>query len=435
YYRDYLVYFDAHIATHTALSTFQTHFSRLLPGCIGSSLHPLVHLALGLDFGHSYVISEALAYACIAYSSIGEMVDAQSGTKLAGTGEVDPREILEMVKVDKRFDGGFDGAFGAKLKMLAKSRGALVKVYMDEWNVDAKYPRFSNQLIPHFTLPPSSAATTSDAIAEKLHSLAHLTTLLLTATSTHTTVPSIPTTSPLSTSPNVPHFLGISPPGSPRSTTSLLSPPKLDIHLAALFSSLYAVNTILPLLPAHADKVRLLKLQWLATLCIYIVQGRPTIREDMLPEGVDIANEYANWEKCIKTVVEGNDPHAPVILRGLVKAEGKYGRRDADGIYLRAASVLADFVDREGDWDHKGARRLLSCICFIDPSFSYIPCHCTEPLCHPPPRWDWGSCTIHSPIHNRLSIRDCRVVQLVLVSQKVNLPPVPVRHSSSTLNL
>lgn len=136
YYREYLNYFDAHIAKNSLSTTFQTHFPRLLPGCIGSSLHPLIHLGLGLDLAHTHLVSEGLAYACIAYSPIGELIDTQNGANAA---DVDPREILEMVRVDKRFDGVFDGAFGAKLKVLAKSRGALLKVYMDELNIEGMY--------------------------------------------------------------------------------------------------------------------------------------------------------------------------------------------------------------------------------------------------------------------------------------------------------
>lgn len=195
---------------------------------------------------------------------------------------------------------------------------------------------------------------------EKLHSLTTLSTLLLTTASTHTTTPSTPAPSPHSTSPTMAYFPSSTPPMSPRAL-SFLSRPKLDIHLASIFSSLQAVYSILPHLPSNQDRVRLLKLQWLATLCIYVVQGRPTIRDDLLPSESSllsprdsIDSEYSTWERCTKTILDGSDTRAPTLLRGLLKSEERYGAHEDESLYLRAAGVLAEFVGGEGGWDHKG---------------------------------------------------------------------------------
>ncbi|ORX92632.1 hypothetical protein K493DRAFT_316472 [Basidiobolus meristosporus CBS 931.73] len=130
YYTDYVKFFDGRVHAFGLVETVRKYGSVLIPGLLGNSLHPLVHLGFGVEFEHPSVTSEGLAYAAMTYLSYGEIVDEASAPSM---GNLACQQILEMIRTDKRFDGPFEGQFQAKVKILVRSKADLLRSYVDAW--------------------------------------------------------------------------------------------------------------------------------------------------------------------------------------------------------------------------------------------------------------------------------------------------------------
>ncbi|KAK9761399.1 hypothetical protein K7432_013735 [Basidiobolus ranarum] len=212
YYTDYVKFFDERIRTSGLLETFQKYGSILIPGLLGNSLHPLVHLGFGIEFEHPSVTSEGLAYAAMSYLSYGELVDDSSAQSIRS---LECRQILEMIRTDKRFDGPFEGQFQTKVKILVKSRGDLLKSYVDAW---VAYGEAINA-------------------EQKLRELTRAVSQIY---------------------------------------ASECQKGRPNIFLGHILTSAYSVNSLIPHL-SPIDRTRLFRVYWLAVISHFIIQGRPQI--------------------------------------------------------------------------------------------------------------------------------------------------------------
>ncbi|RUS12955.1 LOW QUALITY PROTEIN: hypothetical protein BC938DRAFT_478258 [Jimgerdemannia flammicorona] len=130
----------------------------LLPYSIGNAVHPLIHLGFGIELQRPLIVSEALAYTCIKYSPYGDLVEPEVTTG----GDLSPFEIFEAIRLDPAFD-----TFPTDLRSkLSDEQVALVKTYLDKWNV----------------------GDNTKSLDDHLYSLAHA-ILLLYITTTTTTSP------------------------------------------------------------------------------------------------------------------------------------------------------------------------------------------------------------------------------------------------------
>ncbi|ORY00471.1 hypothetical protein K493DRAFT_335313 [Basidiobolus meristosporus CBS 931.73] len=262
YYTDYVKFFDQRIRLFGLLETFQKYGSILIPGLLGNSLHPLVHLGFGVEFEHPSVTSEGLAYAAMTYLSYGELIDEASTPFNQNLG---CRQILEMIRTDKRFDGPFEGQFQAKVKILVKSRADLLKSYVDAW-----------------------VSRGQDInIEEKLRELTRTVTQIY---------------------------------------ASECLKGKSNIFLGHILTSSNAVKSLMPHL-STVDRTRLFRVYWLAVISHYIIQGRPHIHILQHTE-ISGAEQTAPWPVIIHEVLTNQDDKVPNLVRTLMWAEQENGFED-----------------------------------------------------------------------------------------------------------
>ncbi|KAK9765696.1 hypothetical protein K7432_005767 [Basidiobolus ranarum] len=291
YYTDYVKFFDECISTFGLLETFQRYGSILISGLLGNSLHPLIHLGFGIEFEHPSVTSEGLAYAAMSYLSHGEIIDEPSSPSKDNQ---DCKQILEMVRTDKRFDGPFEGLFQNKVKILVKSRGDLLKRYVDAW------------VICGVDINP----------VEKLHELTRIVTQMYASECRKN-------------QPNV--FLG---------------------HI---LTSSRAINSLIPHL-SSVDQTRLLRVYWLAVISLYIIQGRPHIQSHESDE-MEVERLKA-WPSIIHQVLLSQDEKVPNLVRTLmwVETETKFNHGLYRNTAEMTVSMIKEYqwgVDGIGWWTVK----------------------------------------------------------------------------------
>ncbi|KAL1921734.1 uncharacterized protein VTP21DRAFT_10376 [Calcarisporiella thermophila] len=318
YYREYLAFFDSCIDRMGIFPAFQHYFPILLPGCLGAAMHPLCHIAYGLEFKDALIVAEGLAYASIAYFSFGDMIEHGGNTKRGLC-----RDVLEMVRADKRFDGTFDGTFQGKWKVLLRSRESLLKIYLN-----------------HYGVQEEESAETITAI---LHDLTKMATYLLAATLPG---PDTPSSSPPFT---------ITQPSTFFTSETTKTTRHLDFFLAHAFLGIEAIHSVLPHLQVH-DQTRLLRVYFVALLATYIVQGRPAFHPELLlanaSENCSTPGRDDDWTRIVNEAIESEDIHVPLLVRALLKARFKYPSESE--VYLRGALRMLEFIKTERDWEVEG---------------------------------------------------------------------------------
>ncbi|KAG0164904.1 hypothetical protein DFQ28_003536 [Apophysomyces sp. BC1034] len=279
-YGDYLVFFDQEIQQNGIQATVDRYFYRWqLYTSIGSQLQPLVHLAFGLEQQLPEIVSQGLAYLACSYLDVSELLlGPPKGHSTNTTSQI----LFDLINADQRFDGRMDGSntFCSAAKLLLKSKPDLLRTYMAEW------------------VPPDEDDPLTDLI-QTARRLIHV-------SARHTRDGQI----------HLDWFLGG----------------------GQLLASALAIRTLAT--PDSRDT--LLRLQYLATICTYVIQGRPK------PEpNSTLGNQQLSMAGCIQAVVASGDPKAILIIQSLVKLP-------LTSASLDTANFIVAFLEKGGIWVKPG---------------------------------------------------------------------------------
>ncbi|KAI9316322.1 hypothetical protein BX666DRAFT_226829 [Dichotomocladium elegans] len=296
YYGDFLVFFDQEIESLGLETLLERYlYSSALLGSVGSQLQPFVHLAFGLEQGLPQVVTQGLAYLACTFLDASELIengaihDATINSSATSTSKKEDEQILfDLIGADQRFGGKIDGGntFHSSVKVLLQSKGDLLKTYM------AEQPRCAH-------------------LKERLNELMILAAKLTTCC--HYAI----------------HDNG---------------EQHLDWFLGGgqLLASALAFQTLIDHAPSTAiDLWPLANLQFLSTLCTYIVQGRPLHRLDTS------RLHLSSWSECTATIVESSDIKAILAFQALRKAYTQHPEAD---VYLETANALKNFALKNGIW-------------------------------------------------------------------------------------
>jgi hypothetical protein len=296
FYKDYLLFFDNELSRLGLEKTLETYFYSIQTS-IGSQLQPIVHLAFGIENGLSQVITQALAYYVTSFIDASSLLDLDTNDNNNNASSPMPtaadRLIFDMIGADQRFDGKIEGnnTFHSAVKLLLKSKSDLLQTYMMEWS---KLP-----------LTPSQ----------------RLDALLLTAAKL----------------------------GKYASREDGTHHTDLDWFLAGgqLIESVLAIKKLIR--PEHLE--HWCHLQFLSTLCTFIVQGRPITTAAAASYAHTTTMTPLTWEKCIALILESSDPKAILAIVSLLKAHRVNPLLEP--LYLENATILAQFV-QDGTWVKAG---------------------------------------------------------------------------------
>ncbi|KAF8449763.1 hypothetical protein BGX38DRAFT_1185987, partial [Terfezia claveryi] len=122
-------------------------------------------------------------------------------------------------------------------------------------------------------------------------------------------------------------------------TTHKIDNPQFDFFLCHALTALYAVRTILPILPAK-HHTRLIRSQWLWMLYVYLTQMRPSLKPELISsKKVDISR---GWEYVNKRALERGlklETHYIKALRAMRELSKLYPQDEQ--LYLLAATKFA----------------------------------------------------------------------------------------------
>jgi hypothetical protein len=99
-----------------------------------------------------------------------------------------------------------------------------------------------------------------------------------------------------------------------------------------------------------ADRVRLLRVEWLFLVLAYIVQGRPS-----LGHADDILQPYQQdypWQRIIAEAIATSDQHAPKLVYSMKCAEKTFGEQN--GRWRLAAALTTNAIKTRHDWEFTG---------------------------------------------------------------------------------
>lgn len=298
YYGNYLGFFDQQLEIHGLEGVVEQYlYNSVLLYSVGSQLQPLVHLAFGIEQRLPLVVTQGLAYLASTFLDVSEFTsihnDDNNNDDTNATFWNDEQLLFDLVGADYRFGGKIDGSntFHSAVKVLLKSKSDLLKTYIFEWIKRNKH----------------------QTLQQRLDELVAMSVRLITYSSHQQHVGSI----------------------------------ELDWFLGGgqLLSSALAIQTLINHAPSHVHiMMPLVNLQFLATLCTYIVQGRP---RDMSVSAAVSSSTSFTWEQCVAIIVESADPKAILTLQALKKAQDQH---PADThLYLQTANFLAHFA-QNGTW-------------------------------------------------------------------------------------
>ncbi|KAI9246055.1 hypothetical protein BDA99DRAFT_543403 [Phascolomyces articulosus] len=283
YYRTYLSFFQQKIEEFGIDQAIQSYFfDGPLSKSIGSQLQPVVHMVFGIEYDMPDVVTQGLAYLATTFVNVEPLINQVVSSEYQypmNTTYIEYENLLfDMVAADPRFDGRMDGTntFHSALKVLIKSQHTLLKTYMNMMTV---------------------TPTQQDLVT--------LATRLIPCTKQ---------------AHRLDWFLG---------GGQLLASALAIQYLGQRYNNINDEN--------HK---KLARLQFLVTLCTYIVQGRPSPsphHHSLIPQ--------EDWTSCASTIIASGDPKSILIMQSLVKAHRLYG--DDEG-YLDIANFIADFVNAEG---------------------------------------------------------------------------------------
>ena len=246
-------------------------------------------MTFGIEYDMPDVVTQGLAYLATTFVNVESLLgDSDTTHENSTTSMMEHENILfDMVAADPRFAGRMDGTntFHSALKVLIKSQHSLLKTYMN-------------------MLPSSSserALQKSVVLAAKL----------------------IPCTEQ---SHRLDWFLG----GGQLLASALA--------IQYLFERYNKINS-------NNDFQKLVRLQFLTTLCTYIVQGRPprspTTHDNLL-------QQQGCWNTCAATIMESGDSKSVLIMQSLVKARRLSEDNEEEESYLNIANFITGFVQAEG---------------------------------------------------------------------------------------
>ncbi|KAI7882222.1 hypothetical protein K492DRAFT_176423 [Lichtheimia hyalospora FSU 10163] len=296
YYGNYLDFFDQQLEIHGLDGVVEQYlYNSVLLYSVGSQLQPLVHLAFGIEQRLPLVVTQGLAYLASTFLDVSELttIHNDNNDDTNATFWNDEQLLFDLVGADRRFGGKIDGSntFHSAVKVLLKSKSDLLKTYIFEWTKRNRH----------------------QTLKQRLDELVAMSVRLITYSSHQQHVGSI----------------------------------ELDWFLGGgqLLSSALAIQTLINHAPSHVDiMMPLVNLQFLATLCTYIVQGRP---RDMGASAAVSSSTSFTWEQCVATIVESADPKAILTLQALKKAQDQHPTDTH--LYLQTVNFLAHFA-QNGTW-------------------------------------------------------------------------------------
>lgn len=120
---------------------YSTEFS------IGSQLQPLVQLAFGIENDLPEIVSQALAYYAASYLDVSNILDYCQEQNQSYTQPFDyelvNKLLFGLVRVDQRFGGKIEGQHNtlqSSIKLLLKSQSGLLTTYMRMWSMYSSSP-------------------------------------------------------------------------------------------------------------------------------------------------------------------------------------------------------------------------------------------------------------------------------------------------------
>ncbi|KAI9256465.1 hypothetical protein BDA99DRAFT_516452 [Phascolomyces articulosus] len=320
YYGDYLAFFDDQLEQLGMDKLLEQYFySSILQHSMGSQLQPLVHLAFGIEQRLPLVVTQGLAYLASTFldaSDLCELSSQEQQQQRPVTTTTHDELLFDLVGADQRFGGKIDGSntFHSSVKVLLKSKGDLLKTYMAVWhNITSSSQQQQQQQ------QQQQSSSSSSSLVDQLVIMA---TRLITH-SNHINQGQI----------------------------------ELDWFLGGgqLLSSALAIQTLIDHCPPTLTvESSLVNLQFLATLCTYIVQGRPP-RAHYANSPIEHSTSSSiptsltlrlDWSDCVDAIVKSGDPKAILTMHSLKRASHCF---DDDYLYLHTANFLVDFV-QDGIW-------------------------------------------------------------------------------------
>ncbi|KAI9495607.1 hypothetical protein BDB00DRAFT_927243 [Zychaea mexicana] len=308
YYRPYLTFFQRKIEEYGMDQVVQQYFfDSPLSSSIGSQLQPIVHMAFGLEYDMPDVVTQGLAYLATTFVDVASLLNVddeeeeedhssnerQRRLSTTTTTTMDHESLLfDMIAADPRFGGRMDGT--------NTFHSALKVLIKSQQSLLGMYMR-------------------QNATQVRLQDLVTLAARLIPCTK---------------------------------------QAHRLDWFLGGgqLLASALAIQYLMERFEKQYNNKKLVRLQFLATLCTFIVQGRPTRPPTSHYDARYVHSEQQqqqqlSWDSCGSTVVASGDPKSVLILQSLVKARRLYGNGEEEGCYLDIANFIAGFVQRaDGAW-------------------------------------------------------------------------------------
>lgn len=264
----------------------------------GSQMQPMIHLAFGIEQGLPRLVTQGLAYLATTYldiMSFEEEEEEQTTTTATAICTGVDQLLFDLVSADQRFDGKIDGgnSFHSAVKVLLKAKSDLLKPYLAEW----------------------TSLTRHNTASERIEQLVMIAIQLITRSSSSSS--------------------------SSQTDDNNNSQIALDWYLGGgqLLASALAIYTLVQQRP-DLDLRSLTNLQFLNTLCSFIVQGRPSSSHPPPPRRLE-------WSDCIATIIESNDANAILTMRSLCEASKLYPHHN--DLMIDTANFLVNFV-HNGVW-------------------------------------------------------------------------------------
>ncbi|KAF8426319.1 MGS207 protein [Tirmania nivea] len=251
--------------------------SPLLNSLICGFAHPLIHFGYAIELNSREAAMEALTLTAASHDFLHTYVSMEIPPP-TNNSTSDPLAILARIREDPRFDGVCDKPGAHNQTALFKIRENVILEYYNQLDLVEK------------------------GLESILQSLATTTVLMLT-------------------------------------TTHKPYDPQFDFFLCHALTALYAVRTILPIIPAK-HHTRLIRSQWLWIIYVYLTQMRPSLKPELISSGkVDITR---GWEHVNNRALERGlmlEVHYIKALRSMREFSKLY--QEDEQFYLLAATKFA----------------------------------------------------------------------------------------------
>jgi hypothetical protein len=108
----------------------------LAHGLIGGLGHPLIHLGYAFEMNSKDIAMESLALTATQYNFLHKFFDEPGFTKPSPFSSTSPRELLDRLSEDKRFNGVFDQPGFSNFEPLFQEHEHLVLEYWNAWTIE-----------------------------------------------------------------------------------------------------------------------------------------------------------------------------------------------------------------------------------------------------------------------------------------------------------